>query len=82
MVYNMQSQAAVLLALGNAALTVWGASPTSALRADAAAFLLVRAAGAPATVLLLVLQVGLHYPNGEGSDKGLGLGFGWWCTHS
>jgi putative MATE family efflux protein len=51
-------QALALAALGGGAalLTAWGVPPTSPLRADADAFLVVRSLGAPATAALLVLQ--------------------------
>lgn len=50
-------QAIGLLGFGSSILSAWGAAAGSELRIDAAAYLKVKALGAPATVLLLVIQV-------------------------
>lgn len=50
-------QAVGLLIFGSSLLSAWGAVAGSELRMDAAAYLRVKALGAPATVLLLVIQV-------------------------
>ncbi len=50
-------QGVVLVALGAAALSLWGIGPTSALRQNALDFLHIKALGAPATLLLMVTQV-------------------------
>ena len=57
------AEAALMLAFGLGSLSLWGAGPGSPLHGDAAAFLVVRAASAPATALLLTLQ---------GAFRGLG----------
>ena len=53
----MRLQGIVLVALGAAALSLWGVGPTSALRQNALDFLHIKALGAPATLLLMVAQV-------------------------
>ncbi|KAK9823345.1 hypothetical protein WJX72_002062 [[Myrmecia] bisecta] len=50
------SEAAVLTAVAGAGLALWGVPVGSPMRVDALDFLLIRAWGAPATVLLLVVQ--------------------------
>ncbi len=49
----------MLVALGSAALSLWGIGPTSVLRQNALDFLHIKALGAPATLLLMVTQVWL-----------------------
>ncbi|GFR49095.1 hypothetical protein Agub_g10888, partial [Astrephomene gubernaculifera] len=50
------AQAALLLAGGQWLVRVWGVAPQSPVYEAAVAFLLVRAAGAPVTILMLTLQ--------------------------
>jgi hypothetical protein len=50
-------QALLLVGGGSWAAQLWGVSPASPLWGPAADFLSIRAAGAPVTVLLLVMQV-------------------------
>lgn len=47
----------MLVALGAAALSLWGVGPGSPLRQNALDFLHIKALGAPATLLLMVAQV-------------------------
>ena len=51
------SQSIGLVMFGGSILSAWGATAGSDLRLDAGAYLKVKAYGAPATVLLLVIQV-------------------------
>ncbi len=52
------AQAVVLVALGAASLSLWGVGASSPLRQNALDFLHIKAIGAPATLLLMVAQVG------------------------
>ena len=55
-------QGLVLVALGGASLSLWGVGVASPLRQNALDFLLIKALGAPATLLLMVAQVLLLNP--------------------
>ena len=48
----------MLVALGAASLSLWGVGASSPLRQNALDFLHIKAIGAPATLLLMVAQVG------------------------
>lgn len=56
-------QGLVLVALGGASLSLWGVGVASPLRQNALDFLLIKALGAPATLLLMVAQVLLLNPS-------------------
>lgn len=51
-----------MVALGGASLSLWGVGAASPLRQNALDFLLIKALGAPATLLLMVAQVLLLSP--------------------
>ena len=50
----------MLVALGAASLSLWGVGASSPLRQNALDFLHIKAIGAPATLLLMVAQVGVE----------------------